>query len=47
MTLHSKRLTHLVMGSGAGDPEKWDPKARRETLDHSAMFIFAVALLDG
>jgi 2-methylcitrate dehydratase len=47
VTLHSKRLTHVVMGSGAGDPEKWDPKARRETLDHSAMFIFAVALQDG
>lgn len=47
VTLHSKRLTHVVMGSGAGDPEKWDPKARRETLDHSAMFIFAAALIDG
>jgi 2-methylcitrate dehydratase len=47
VTLHSKRLTHVVMGSGAGDPEKWDPKASRETLDHSAMFIFAVALQDG
>jgi 2-methylcitrate dehydratase len=47
ITLHTKRLTHLVMGSGAGDPEKWDPLASRETLDHSAMFIFAVALQDG
>ncbi|HEX2257443.1 MAG TPA: MmgE/PrpD family protein, partial [Afifellaceae bacterium] len=47
VTLHTKRLTHLVMGSGAGDPEKWDPAASRETLDHSAMFIFAVALQDG
>jgi 2-methylcitrate dehydratase len=47
VTLHTKRLTHLVMGSGAGDPEKWDPGASRETLDHSAMFIFAVALQDG
>lgn len=45
--LRTKRLTHLVMGSGAGDPEKWDPAATRETLDHSAMFIFAVALQDG
>jgi 2-methylcitrate dehydratase len=45
--LHSKRLTHVVMGSGAQDPEKWDPSASRETLDHSAMFIFAVALQDG
>src|SRR3546814_8876558 len=35
IVLHSKRLTHLVMGSGAGDPEKYDPRASRETLDHS------------
>ena len=35
------------MGSGADDPEKYDPAASRETLDHSAMFIFAVALEDG
>lgn len=45
--IRTKRLTHLVMGSGAGDPEKWDPKASRETLDHSAMYIFTVALQDG
>lgn len=47
IVLHSKRLTHLVMGSGAGDPEKYDPKASRETLDHSIMYIFTVALQDG
>ncbi|MPZ10863.1 MAG: MmgE/PrpD family protein [Kiloniellaceae bacterium] len=47
IVLHTKRLTHLVMGSGAGDPEKWDPRASRETLDHSIMYIFAVALQDG
>ena len=47
IAIHTKELTHLVMGSGAGDPEKWDPKANRETLDHSAMFIFTVALQDG
>ena len=47
VVLHSKRLTHLVMGSGAGDPEKYDPKASRETLDHSIMYIFTVALQDG
>ncbi|NNU80183.1 MmgE/PrpD family protein [Halovulum dunhuangense] len=47
IAIHTKKLTHLVMGSGAGDPEKWDPQASRETLDHSAMFIFAVALQDG
>lgn len=47
ITIHTKHLTHLVMGSGAGDPEKWDPAASRETLDHSIMYIFAVALQDG
>ena len=47
IAIHTKELTHLVMGSGAGDPEKWDPKASRETLDHSAMFIFTIALQDG
>ncbi len=45
--LRTKRKTHEVMGAGSGDPEKWDPKASRETLDHSAMFIFARALVDG
>lgn len=47
IVMHTKRLTHVVMGSGAGDPEKYDPKASRETLDHSIMYIFAVALQDG
>ncbi|MEE8279931.1 MAG: MmgE/PrpD family protein, partial [Alphaproteobacteria bacterium] len=28
-------------------PQKMDPKASRETLDHSIMYIFAVALEDG
>ena len=45
--IHSKTYTHVVMGSGSGDPEKYDPNATRETLDHSAMYIFAVALEDG
>ncbi len=47
IAIYTKELTHIVMGSGAGDPEKWDPSATRETLDHSAMYIFAVALQDG
>ena len=29
------------------DPQKFDPTASRETLDHSVMYIFAVALQDG
>jgi 2-methylcitrate dehydratase len=47
IVLETKRIGHVVMGSGSGDPEKYDPNASRETLDHSAMFIFAVALQDG
>ena len=35
------------MGSGSNDKEKYSPEASRETLDHSAMYIFAVALEDG
>ena len=36
-----------MIGTGANDPQKMDPKASRETLDHSIMYIFAVALQDG
>ncbi len=39
--------THYVIGTGANDPQKMDPSASRETLDHSIMYIFAVALEDG
>jgi 2-methylcitrate dehydratase len=39
--------THYVIGSGSGDPQKYDPSASRETLDHSIPYIFAVALQDG
>ncbi len=45
--IFAKRFTHEVMGSGSNDPQKYDPDASRETLDHSAMFIFAIALEDG
>src|SRR4030095_3984910 len=38
--------THHVLGTGAGAPEKLDPAATRETLDHSVMYSFAVALQD-
>ncbi|MGO1975073.1 MAG: MmgE/PrpD family protein, partial [Propionibacteriaceae bacterium] len=38
--------THYVIGSGANDPQKYDPQASRETLDHSIPYIFAVALQD-
>ena len=39
--------THVVIGSGANDPQKYDPTASRETLDHSIPYIFTVALQDG
>jgi len=45
--LHTSHHTHYVIGTGAGDPSKTDPTASRETLDHSIMYIFAVALQDG
>ena len=47
VTIHSKHQTHMVTGSGSNDPQKYDPKASRETLDHSIMYAFAVALEDG
>jgi 2-methylcitrate dehydratase len=45
--LRVSRHAHLIIGSGSGDPHKYDSWASRETLDHSAMYIFAVALEDG
>jgi 2-methylcitrate dehydratase len=45
--IHTSHHTHSVIGTGANDPQKFDPKASRETLDHSIMYIFAVALEDG
>lgn len=47
IVLHTSHHTHYVIGTGAGDPQKMDPTASRETLDHSIMYIFAVALEDG
>lgn len=44
---HTKHLGHNVMGTGSNDSQKYDPTASRETLDHSLMFLFAVALQDG
>ena len=47
IVLHTSHHTHFVIGSGANDPQKYDPAARRETLDHSIPYIFTVALQDG
>ena len=47
IVLHTSHHTHYVIGTGANDPQKMDPNASRETLDHSIMYILAVALEDG
>ncbi|MDH7785794.1 2-methylcitrate dehydratase [Ochrobactrum sp. 19YEA23] len=47
IVIHTSHHTHYVIGTGANDPQKMDPMASRETLDHSIMYIFAVALEDG
>ncbi len=47
IVLHTSHHTHNVIGSGANDPQKYDPTASRETLDHSVPYIFTVALQDG
>jgi 2-methylcitrate dehydratase len=47
IVLATSHHTHFVIGTGANDPQKFDPHASRETLDHSIAYIFAVALQDG
>ncbi|MFD5554549.1 MmgE/PrpD family protein [Streptomyces sp. NPDC127068] len=47
LVVHTSHHTHYVIGSGANDPQKYDPYASRETLDHSLPYILAVALQDG
>ena len=47
VAIHTSHHTHYVIGSGANDPQKYDPTASRETLDHSIPYIFTVALQDG
>jgi 2-methylcitrate dehydratase len=45
--IYTKHMTHRTTGTGTGDPQRMDPYASRETLDHSVMFMFALALQDG
>jgi 2-methylcitrate dehydratase len=45
--IYTSHHTHHVIGTGSGDPQKFDQGASRETLDHSLPYIFAVALEDG
>ena len=47
VVIQTSHHTHYVIGTGSNDPQKMDPDASRETLDHSAMYILAVAWLDG
>ncbi len=47
VVIYTSHHTHNVIGTGANDPQKMDPDASRETLDHSAMYILAVAWQDG
>lgn len=47
IVIHTSHHTHFVIGTGANDPQKSDPDASRETLDHSILFIFAAALHTG
>ena len=47
VVIRTSHHTHYVIGTGANDPQKMDPDATRETLDHSAMYILAVAWEDG
>ena len=47
VVVHTNSAVHHIVGSGSNDPEKYDPDASRETLDHSLAYIVAVALEDG
>jgi 2-methylcitrate dehydratase len=47
IVVETSHHTHFVIGTGSNDPQKFDPAASRETLDHSIMYILAVALQDG
>jgi 2-methylcitrate dehydratase len=46
IVVRTSHHTHAVIGTGSNDPQKFDPAASRETLDHSIMYILAVALED-
>ena len=44
--IYTSHHTHNVIGTGANDPQKMNPNSSRETLEHTIMYIFAVALED-
>lgn len=47
VVVRTNSTVHNIVGSGASDPEKSNPDASRETLDHSLSYLVAVALEDG
>jgi 2-methylcitrate dehydratase len=47
VVVRTNNAVHDIVGSGANDPEKSNPDASRETLDHSLSYTVAVALEDG
>ena len=47
VVVRTNSTVHNIVGTGANDPEKSNPGASRETLDHSLSYIVAVALEDG
>jgi 2-methylcitrate dehydratase len=47
VVVRTNSAVHNIVGSGANDPEKSNPDASRETLDHSLSYTVAVALEDG
>lgn len=47
VVVRTNSAVHNIIGSGANDPEKSNPDASRETLDHSLSYTVAVALEDG
>lgn len=47
IVLHTSHHTHVLMGTGSGDPQKFNPDAPRNALSNSVMYLFAVALQDG
>ena len=42
INIYTSHHTHYVIGTGANDPQKMDPKSSRETLDHSIMYILSL-----
>lgn len=47
IVLHTSHDAHVVIGTGPGDAQEFEPDASRNTLSHSVMYLFAVALQDG